>query len=156
VVFAHRYITRPFDAGGENFISLLPSEFALRQSAHLFWLAWQSHGLHYGIGREVLLWLSSGVDVVVNGSRAYLSQVQALATQENVLFIPVWIHCDRDILADRLMRRGRESASDIAERLAAADRYVMPDHAVVIDNSQALASSTAVFLALFQDAHDAD
>lgn len=30
IVFAHRYITRPVDAGGENPIALTQAEFALR------------------------------------------------------------------------------------------------------------------------------
>ena len=54
VLFAHRYITRPATAGGENHVELSVAEFALRRDAGLFCLHWASHGLHYGVGREVL------------------------------------------------------------------------------------------------------
>ena len=52
VVFAHRYITRPVDAGGENHVALSHAEFALRRAHGLFAFHWQAHGNDYGIGLE--------------------------------------------------------------------------------------------------------
>lgn len=69
VCFAHRYITRPASAGGENHIALTEEEFLARQSAGLFAMNWYSHGYHYGIGIEINQWLALGLTVVVNGSR---------------------------------------------------------------------------------------
>lgn len=138
VLFAHRYVTRALDAGGENYISLSEAEFALRQQEKLFWLVWQSHGLSYGVGQEVVSWLKQGLSVVVNGSRGYLPQAQAMAKQADVVLVPIWIHCDTPVLAQRLAQRGRETAAEIEERLVRADAFPPPQGAVVIDNSGSL------------------
>lgn len=154
IVFAHRYITRPADAGGENFISLSAVEFAHRQSAGVFALAWQSHGLSYSVGCEVFDWLAMGLSVVMNGSRAYLAQAQAIALARNIELVPVWIHCDLPILAQRLAARGRESAEDIAERLARAQYYHAPPSANIIDNSNDFEVALAQFLSLMNAYQD--
>ncbi|MGZ5147587.1 MAG: phosphonate metabolism protein/1,5-bisphosphokinase (PRPP-forming) PhnN, partial [Burkholderiales bacterium] len=73
VLFAHRYITRPAGAGGENHVALTAQEFEVRKRHGLFAMTWQSHGLHYAIGIEIDIWLAKGLTVVVNGSRAYIS-----------------------------------------------------------------------------------
>src|SRR5476649_323603 len=75
VVFAHRYITRPAEAGGENHIELSPTEFGLRRTHGLFAFHWRAHGNEYGIGREVYSWRRAGLTVVVSGSREHFRQV---------------------------------------------------------------------------------
>ncbi len=45
ICFAHRYITRAADAGGENHVALSPEEFATRRKARLFALSWRSMSL---------------------------------------------------------------------------------------------------------------
>ena len=116
VVFAHRYITRPADAGGENHVALSTQEFAQRQQRGCFSMSWYSHETHYGIGLEIDVWLSKGLDVVVNGSRAYLQE--AAAKYKNI--VPVLICADPDLLADRLFARGRETLTQVSQRVAHA------------------------------------
>lgn len=116
VVFAHRYITRAADAGGENHIALTPDEFESRRKAGLLAMHWQSHGYAYGIGIEVNQWLAKGITVVVNGSREYLKT----AAQRYKELLPVLIEVAPEVLQARLLARGRESASEIAQRLARA------------------------------------
>ncbi|MEA3120469.1 MAG: ribose 1,5-bisphosphokinase, partial [Paraburkholderia sp.] len=67
VLFAHRYITRAAEAGGENHVHLSHEEFRTRADQNLFALQWSSHGLHYGIGVEIDTWMGRGFTVVVNG-----------------------------------------------------------------------------------------
>lgn len=114
VCFAHRYITRPHDAGGENHVALTPEEFAARRGAGLFALHWGSHGLHYGIGVEVNQWLAKGMTVVVNGSRGHLIE----ATRGYPELVPATVAVSTEVLRARLLARGRESADEINARLA--------------------------------------
>ena len=136
VVFAHRYITRPADAGGENHVALSRTEFQLRLSRGLFALSWESHGFAYGIGREIDLWLEAGLSVVVNGSREALSRV-VMAYPE---MLSVLVEVPEEILRQRLGARGREDAGEIQARLARARMTVAETPGLVrFDNSGPLA-----------------
>jgi ribose 1,5-bisphosphokinase len=136
VVFAHRYITRPADAGGENHIALTRPEFQLRLSRGFFALSWESHGFAYGIGREIDLWMEAGLSVVVNGSREALPE--ALNAYPELL--PVQIDVPEHILRERLGARGREDAGEIEARLARARLSVIETPGLVrFDNSGPLA-----------------
>lgn len=148
LVFAHRYITRPVDAGGENHIALTTAEFATRQAHGAFCLHWDGNGLHYGIGTEVRSWLANGLSVVVNGSRGHLDQAAALFPDLR----PVLITVTPEVLRGRLENRGRETADEIERRLARAAAFSV-DHPrlIRIDNSgpldQGAAALRAVLLA---------
>lgn len=116
IVFAHRYITRPFEAGGENHIYLSPGEFALRKGRNLFALDWESHGFCYGIGREIDAWMADGLDVVVNGSREYLP----IARERYPHLVAVLIEADPAVVRQRLEGRGRETQEEVERRLRRA------------------------------------
>ncbi|MES9846474.1 MAG: phosphonate metabolism protein/1,5-bisphosphokinase (PRPP-forming) PhnN [Candidatus Sedimenticola sp. PURPLELP] len=118
-VFAHRYITRPAAAGGENHVALSSGEFKVREDAGLFSLCWHSHGMGYGIGLELDSWLERGFSAVVNGSRGYLEQ----AVQRYPDLVPVSIEVSHDVLRSRLLARGRESEAEIEARLLRAQEY---------------------------------
>lgn len=134
-VFAHRYITRPAEAGGENHVHLSPEEFEARLGLGLFALNWNSHGYRYGIGIEIETWMRAGVTVVANGSRAYLPE----ATRRYPDLLPVLITVQPDVLRLRLISRGRESEAEVEQRLRRAEAYVV-DHPrlVQIDNNRDL------------------
>ena len=136
VVFAHRYITRPADAGGENHVALTRPEFQLRLSRGLFVLSWESHGLAYGVGREIDIWMEAGLSVVVNGSRGALPA--ALKAYPELL--PVLIDVPEQILRERLGARGREDSGEIEARLERARLSVLETPGLVrFDNSGPLA-----------------
>ncbi|MBB4286090.1 phosphonate metabolism protein/1,5-bisphosphokinase (PRPP-forming) PhnN [Roseospira goensis] len=151
VAFAHRYITRGADAVGENHVSLRPAEFQTRLDAGLFALAWDSHGLRYGVGVEIDLWRAAGLTVVVNGSRAHLP----CASGRYPDIRPVMISVAPDILRRRLEARGRETAAEIAARLerTAALRVDHPGLARV-DNSGSIEAGGARLLALIEAVAD--
>ena len=147
VAFAHRYITRPADAGGDNHVALGLEEFRQRKAAGCFLLDWESHGRCYGIGREIGLWMDAGLVVVANGSRAYLGE----ARRRIPGLLAVEIRADEAVLAERLARRGRETVADIGARLERT-RQLPHDDAdlAVIDNSGPLPIAGDALLALIQ------
>ena len=115
---ARRVITRPTEAGGEDFEGVAPEDFAAMRRAGRFALDWQAHGLAYGIPRDQL---DGPGPVIFNGSRAALPQAVARLPGLRVVLITA----PEALLAQRLALRGREDAADIAQRLARAG-FAMP------------------------------
>lgn len=113
LLFAHRYITRPFTEGSENHVAVTVEEFRCRRDGGLFALDWESHGLYYGIGIEIEVWMKKGFHVVVNGSRQYLP----VARQRYPDLIPIVIEADPDVIRRRLESRGREKGEEIENRI---------------------------------------
>lgn len=107
--FVRRVITRPVHAGGEAHEPVSEAEFAQRQFA----LKWQAHGLYYGIPLDVVNDLARGIVVVANVSRGIIAEA---ARRFPVQVIEVT--APPDVLAARLAGRGRETAEDVAQRLA--------------------------------------
>ncbi len=137
VLFAHRYITRPSDAGGENHVALSIREFERRKEIGCFAMHWFSHETHYGIGKEINVWLSHGLNVVMNGSRGYLQN----ATKLYPNLVPILISVDPDVLSDRLFARGRESTDQIQQRIIQAiklEKDVKHPQLLKIDNNNRL------------------
>jgi ribose 1,5-bisphosphokinase len=147
VQFAHRYITRPAHAGGENHIALTEAEFNARVQAGLFAMRWQSHGKGYGIGTEVNQWLSKGITVVVNGSREYLPQ----AMKNYPELLAITIEVAPDILKQRLLKRGRETEAEIDMRMN-RNRILQLSHpkGIVVHNNGALEEAGAVLVDLIE------
>jgi phosphonate metabolism protein PhnN/1,5-bisphosphokinase (PRPP-forming) len=111
-VFVRRAITRPAEAGGEPHEALSEAEFAAREAACGFALAWRAHGLGYGIPRRIEADLAEGRVVVANLSRGVLAEA-ARRHRLRVLLVTA----PPMLLAERLAARGREDAADIAARL---------------------------------------
>ena len=128
VIFAHRYITRPANAGSENHIELSVEEFKQRANHNLFAMNWKSHGLHYGIGAEINNWLQQGFVVVVNGSREYLNT----ALQKYPQMQPILITADAETLKARLTQRGREDEATINSRIARNTVLNFKDEGIIL------------------------
>ncbi|PWW07038.1 ribose 1,5-bisphosphokinase [Mangrovibacter plantisponsor] len=147
LVIAHRYITRPASAGGENHVALTTTEFRRRLQAGLFALHWQAHGCEYGLGIEMDLWLQRGLNVLVNGSRQHCAT--ARERYGDSLF-PVVLQVSSDVLARRLRLRGREDEAAIALRLQRSVCVPEPN-AVYLNNDGALADTLAAFNQLLEN-----
>ena len=126
--WARRTITRSETFGSEPFVGVTPEVFCQRKGAGDFALHWQAHGLCYGIAKAEFAALDHGSDVLFNGSRAALPA--ALAQFPGLIVLR--ISAPSQVLAERLAARGRETAAQIAARLARAS-YVLPDGLQVID-----------------------
>jgi phosphonate metabolism protein PhnN/1,5-bisphosphokinase (PRPP-forming) len=109
--FVRRAITRSADTGGEDHEALSEADFMGRDFA----LKWQAHGLWYGIPAGIAGDLSEGRTVVANVSRGVIAEA---AARFPVRVIEVT--APPDMLAARLVQRGREDEADIAKRLARA------------------------------------
>jgi ribose 1,5-bisphosphokinase len=145
VVFAHRYITRPAEAGGENHIALSPAEFAVRRMHGLFAFHWQAHGNDYGIGREIHAWRKAGLTVVVSGSREHFRRVGGVDDDTH----PVLITAPAETLAERLAARGREDKAAATARLGRSAAYEVNDpRLVTIVNDGALDVAAENFVSL--------
>lgn len=111
--FAHRCITRPAEAGGEDHRPMTPEEFRLLRDAGGFALWWEAHGLLYGIPADIAADLARGRVVVANLSRGVLAEAASrhpLRVLEITAPVP--------LRASRLAARGREALADIAARLS--------------------------------------
>lgn len=136
-LIAPRYITREPDLLGENHLCLSEAEFDQRVRLGTFALHWSANGHRYGIGVEIDQWLAMGLDVLVNGSRGHLQQARARYGER---LVPLLLQVKPETLRQRLLARGRESASQIAARVERARRLAAdsPADAQVIDNNQEL------------------
>jgi phosphonate metabolism protein PhnN/1,5-bisphosphokinase (PRPP-forming) len=139
-----RVITRPADAGGEDFDGVTAAEFAARKAAGAFALDWQAHGLSYGIPRDQV---QGPGDVIFNGSRAALPAARAVFARLRVILVTA----PDTVLAERLAARGREDAADIRARLARA-AFRLPDGitALTVRNDGSLQDGIARLLAALQ------
>ena len=111
--FVRRAITRPAEAGSEDHEALSEADFAARRAAGGFALSWGAHGLRYGIPHDIEEDIAARRVVIANLSRAVLPEASALY-RLRVLNITA----PMEVLAARLAERGRETAADIAARLA--------------------------------------
>ncbi|WP_022705444.1 phosphonate metabolism protein/1,5-bisphosphokinase (PRPP-forming) PhnN [Pseudorhodobacter ferrugineus] len=136
-----RVITRPSDAGGEDFESVTEAEFTRLQNRGDFALDWAAHGLRYGIPHSQI---EGPGDVVFNGSRgALLHAVQVFPNLRVIM-----ITAPDEVLAARLTARGRENANDIGARLTRAAFALPPEIAAIqVMNDATPAIGTARLLA---------
>ncbi len=150
-IIAHRYITRPAGAGKENHIALTNDEFLTRLHHGTFAMHWQSHGLYYGIGKELDTWLELGLCVLVNGSREYLATACSLYPE----LIPILVTVDRDILYARLVQRGREDAPAITKRMNRLSYYnVSHPNLVCIKNNTTVEEATSRLCSVLTQGED--
>lgn len=142
--FARRCITRPADAGGEDHIALSPEEFARRRADGGFALAWQAHGLDYGIPVATTGRLAAGETVVANVSRTVLDE----ARRRFPPVLVVLVTAAPEVLAARLAARGREDAEDIRRRLARGDLDCPGSDVVRLENDGRLDDAVRRFVDL--------
>lgn len=143
LLVAHRYITRPADAGGENHVALSDAEFSQRAACGLFALEWRANGYRYGVGVELDHWLTAGMNVIVNGSRQHLPH--ALQRYGDRL-LPVLLQVSDEVLRRRLEARGRETPEAIEQRLRRARQFAthLPPCAILNNDGSLLQSASAL------------
>jgi ribose 1,5-bisphosphokinase len=140
-VFVRRVVTRAA-GGNEAHDTLTPAAFAAARGDGAFALAWDAHGLSYGIPRSARDDVAAGRIVVANLSRAILDEARSVFPRVSVASIVA----PAGVLAARLAARGRESRADIEERLAGAGAPVEGPDVTAIDNGGDLSAAVAAFV----------
>lgn len=133
-----RVITRPEEAGGEDYQGVTEATFEAMSAAGEFAFEWKAHGLRYGIPVEIDAWLAAGQDLLFNGSRATLPALRDTYPKLEIILITA----PPELLAERLASRGRESVAEIAARLARRVDPV-PEGARIVVNSGSVADGVA-------------
>lgn len=143
--FAQRYITRPTEACGENHLEVTPTQFLQMKKDKQFSVYWEAHGLQYGIPSTVEKHLKQQSLVIVNGSRSALPKFREKFPRLKVILINV----EKDILAQRLKARGRESTEEIKLRLNREAYKIGSAYDVIkLDNSGKLSDAGERFLSI--------
>ena len=145
VHLVRRLITRPAHNDSEDYDSVTDTDFAAFRQAGHFLFHWQAHGLSYGVPASVLPRVRSGATVLFNGSRAALPAMRQIYPDLRVFVISV----SPDVLAERLHKRGRETAAEIAKRLQRQVDFT-DETAEIINNDGALATSVASLVTSLQ------
>lgn len=130
LLWARRVVTRAEAAGGEPFEGVTRDEFERRRAEGRFAVWWEAHGLLYGVPATIRDALDAGRDVIFNGSRGALGQARLVFPHLK----PVWVTAPVEVLAARLEARGRETAAEIAARLARPAPPPPKDAAVVVND----------------------
>jgi ribose 1,5-bisphosphokinase len=140
--FPKREITRDSDAGGEDHVAVSEAEFAQRRDDGAYALHWVAHGLSYGIPVGIDAAIADGATVIINTSRTIIGAARARYPGLRIIFVTAPI----DVLAERIAMRGRESADDIARRLARAG-IAAPGEGDVVElrNDDGLDKAVAAF-----------
>ncbi len=141
--FVKRSITRPADSGGEDHKALSIEEFDAHESDGEFVIAWQAHGLKYGIPKSAKEFVDKGGVAVVNGSRHAMHLFAA--TFENLIIVS--IVAEPKVIVERLRSRGRESDEEILMRLEREKPELEKfGRVLTLDNSGKLADAGDRFL----------
>ncbi|MBX2854049.1 MAG: phosphonate metabolism protein/1,5-bisphosphokinase (PRPP-forming) PhnN [Rhodobacteraceae bacterium] len=130
LLFPKRVVTRAADAGGEDYDAVSPDMFDAQEADGAFALSWRAHGLAYGVPNSAAEALADGRSVVANVSRTVIEQ----ARRAYPPVLPLHVTAPREVLAQRLTARGRESAEDIAARLDRANPTAEIPGAITILN----------------------
>jgi ribose 1,5-bisphosphokinase PhnN len=70
--------------------------------------------------------------------------------------LTVHVTAEKDILKERLLKRGREKMTDIERRLARAEKKVEARNLLTFDNSHDLEKNCALFSSLLQHVDSRD
>ncbi|MGE0237227.1 MAG: phosphonate metabolism protein/1,5-bisphosphokinase (PRPP-forming) PhnN [Parvibaculaceae bacterium] len=144
IVFPRRAITRQLSDATEIHDSLTVDEFRAAEERGDFALSWTAHGLHYGIPAAIGRDLDAGRVVVVNVSRAIIAEAGTRFPDIAVLHVTAPV----TVVAERLARRGRETADDIARRIARElPHFETRFETVTIINDTELSRAAAAFTA---------
>jgi phosphonate metabolism protein PhnN/1,5-bisphosphokinase (PRPP-forming) len=138
-----RIVKRPRTGETEAHDMMSADEFLAAEKRGDFVLSWEAHDLHYGISASIRGNLSAGRTVAVNVSRAIIAEAGMRFPNLAVLHVTAPV----TIIAERLAQRGRETAEEIARRIAREPpHFETRFEAVTIVNDTTLEPAAASFI----------
>jgi phosphonate metabolism protein PhnN/1,5-bisphosphokinase (PRPP-forming) len=144
-VFPRRAITRPQVIGAEDNETMAPGAFAAAMAVGAFALAWRAHGFSYGIPTSIEAALRHGRHVIINVSRSVISE--ARQRYQPLRIVELW--APPEVLAERLVARGRETGVEIDQRLGRASPITVEGPDVTrIETTGTAAESLEKFLGI--------
>ncbi len=145
---ARRVITRPVGEDGEDFDRVSEAVFEQMAQRGDFAVHWSAHGMRYGVPLEIEELRKDASAVLVNLSRAVLTQAQGVFGD----LVVISLKADPKVLMHRLSERGRESGPEQARRLQRASAPLPQglQSVIEIDNSGALEHTVDDILARLQ------
>ncbi len=150
ILFVRRCITRQQGDPTEDHESMSIVDFQKAEMLGRFVISWGAHGLYYGLPVSLLDHLAKGGVAIANGSRKTIPLLKPRFPDLMVVNLTV----ETDILARRLVGRGRESAEEIEKRLqrtkALADDDLFGEETVHLDNSGSLSVAGEALVDLLQ------
>jgi ribose 1,5-bisphosphokinase len=147
ISFPRRWVTRGEEAGGERHIAVSEEGFEQLRKRGAFALSWRAHGLGYGVPAEIAADLEAGRAVVANVSRGVIEEARWRFPDLRICHVTA----SPEALAQRLATRGRETAAEVATRLARAPALpVEGDDVVEIRNDGSLDQATERFMDLLR------
>jgi thymidine phosphorylase len=142
-VFARRTITRPTGAPGEDHNGVTEAQFNSSVSAGDFLITWEAHGLSYGLPADLLAALNDGCNVIANGSRKMIRELAGRVPR----LIVVEVTASTDVLAARIMARGRETALEARARVMRQVEPLPVDiETIRVNNDGALEQGISAFV----------
>jgi ribose 1,5-bisphosphokinase len=141
-VFPRRIITRQSDPGSEEHFTLSEADFARQREAGAFFLHWGAHGLHYALPGAIADALAGCRTVIANVSRVVIEE----ARRKHPATTVVVITAPSEVLAERLLARGREDAAAVEDRLARSAAQPSGPGVVTLMNDGPLEAAVERFL----------
>ena len=131
IVFSRRLVTRATQHDSDHHPVTESDFLSLLEAGGLCW-HWQAHGFYYGIEKHYAAEVAAGRVVVINGSRGHTDTLPPSPDRRLV-----HITADPDKLAVRLLQRGRDTATAVAERLARNALFAkMKADFVIVNNAE--------------------
>jgi ribose 1,5-bisphosphokinase len=149
VVFARRVVTRPASPY-EDHDSASQGEFRRAAAAGAFALAWQAHGLRYGVPTSIDADIAAGCTVVCNVSRTIVTAARTRYARVTAVLVTA----APEVLAARLAARGRASDGALSDRLARSPDGFTAD--VVIENVGTPGAATELLVAAIRGPQGSD
>lgn len=138
IIFPHKYVNKPSGQAEDN-IPIGYEEMKRMDDDDEFFLSWGFNENMYALGNAFEESLDYGVDVVTDGSRELLIEMEKEGNHQDILkyLCPIYIDVDSDLAERRLYERARENEKNIENRVDRIDRFEEAKRISekVIDNS---------------------